>query len=70
VVPLSEEVRMVPLSPTTTCDGLEVVVVGVSLLLLQEERRRKERMMSRCFIVYWFVLERGLFSVCHSIKTI
>ena len=38
MVPLSDEVRMVPLEPTTTCDGLEVVlvVVGVSLLLLQE----------------------------------
>ena len=51
MVPLSDEVRMVPLEPTTTCDGLEVVVVGVSLLLLQEERRRMKEMrrMSRCF---------------------
>ena len=50
----SEEVRMVPLSPTLTNNSVEVVVEPSSLLLLQEmkmelKRRRKERMMSRCF---------------------
>ena len=52
----SEEVRMVPEEPTTTCDGLEVVVEPSSLLLLQEMKvelkRRIERRMSRCFT--WF----------------
>ena len=53
----SEEVRMVPLSPTLTNNSVEVVVEPSSLLLLQEikmelKRRRKENIMSRCFT--WF----------------
>jgi hypothetical protein len=56
---LSEEVRMVPLSPTLTNNSVEVVVEPSSLLLLQEmkvelKRRSIERMMSRCFT--WFPL--------------
>ena len=54
VVP-SDEVRMVPLEPTTTYDGLEVVVVVLSVLLqemkvkLKRRRRREMRMRSECF---------------------
>ena len=64
VIP-SEEVRIVPLSPTATNNSLEEVVLSVvvlsvlvdpSSLLLQEMKeklkRSKERMMSRCF--NWF----------------
>ena len=66
MVPLSDEVRMIPLEPTTTCDGLEVVLVVVvlsvvveeplSLLLLQDMemklKRNIEMMMSICLT--WF----------------
>jgi len=62
VVP-SEEVRIVPLSPTATNNPLEVVVLLSSLLFLAQEmtvrlKRNRERMMSRCFTWFpnWFVL--------------
>ena len=55
VIP-SEEVRMVPLSPTLTNNSVEVVVETSSLLLLQEMKvrlkRNRERIMSICFT--WF----------------
>ena len=70
MVPLSDEVRMVPLSPTTTCDGLEVVVVvssvvvvlsevveeSPSLLLLQETMVRLKRNMEKItsICLTWF----------------
>ena len=48
----SEEVRMVPLSPTLTNNSVEVVVEPSSLLLLQEMKvelkRNMEKMMSIC----------------------
>ena len=56
----SEEVRMVPLEPTTTYDGLEVVVVVLSVLLqemkvkLKRRRRREMRMSNRCFTEFLF----------------
>ena len=34
------------------------VLPGATQIHIGEERRRKERRMSRCFIVYWLVLER------------
>ena len=63
VVP-SEEVRIVPLSPTLTNNPVEVVVELSVLVVLDElldevqdmemklKRRRKENIMSRCFT--WF----------------
>ena len=59
VVPLSDEMRMVPLEPTTTCDGLEVVLVVVLLSsLLQEimERLIKDmRIICKiCFILIFY----------------
>ena len=60
VIP-SDEVRMVPDSPTVTNNPvvveLSVLLEPSSLLLLQEikmelKRRRKENIMSRCFT--WF----------------
>ena len=51
----SEEVRMVPLSPTLTNNSVEVVVEPSSLLLQEmmvKLKRRMERMMRVCFT--WF----------------
>ena len=54
---LSEEVRMVPLSPTLTNNSVEVVVEPSSLLLQEmmvKLKRNRERRMSRCFT--WFLV--------------
>ena len=53
-VDASDEVRMIPLSPTATNNPLEVVVLLSSLLFLAHEmmmkiKRNMEKMMSRCF---------------------
>ena len=53
----SEEVRMVPDSPTVTNNPVELVISS-SLLLLQDMemklKRNRERIMSRCFIKFPF----------------
>ena len=53
VVP-SDEVRMVPLSPTTTNNPLDVVELSSLLFLAQEMavrlKRKRERIVSICLI--------------------